>query len=236
MAAATSPPFRNVQDAFCHRFRCAPEQFDRKVFFRTLHPFRSLLALPIWWFNRQIFAVDLDLVQSFGKSVSKAECSALLEEFYNSNKIERGFRRGSLKIRVSGTRIVQLRDELEPLIQPADPANLPAETTLRAGNSALASHGVSAVVLRKLRQIHAAITQGTPVAESLRDAGMTEDLLLEQLAANASGNPALVWLRELLLRERRLAQLEQQISGLNQALAAQSVELVELRSRRGGVS
>ena len=166
MAATSSPLFPNVRDAFCQHFRCAPEQFDRKVFFRTLHPFRGLLALPIWWFNRQIFAVDLDLVQAFGQSRSKEEGSTLLQEFHNSNKIEGSFRRGLLKIRVSGTRVIQLRDKLEPLIQAADRANLPVEATLRAGNSALASHGVSAVVLRKLRHIHAAITQGTPVAEA----------------------------------------------------------------------
>jgi hypothetical protein len=230
---STNPPFKNVRDAFCHQFRCAPRDFDRKFFFRTLQPFRAPLALPIWWFNRNLFAVDLDVIQTIGKSARREDCEGILEEFHNANRIERGFRRGVLGIRISGTRVIELRDLLDPLIEPPEVVNPLASVRLPAGTSALAPRGASVVTLRKLREMHSTITQGASLAKLLSEAQLTEDQFLEQLESNGAGHPGFLWLREQMLRDRRLREAEQQVAALNQVLAAQSRELEELRPLRG---
>ena len=233
MAMPSSPPFSNLREAFCHHYRCSAAEFERKVFFLTLQPFRWPLALPIWWFNRNIFAVDLDVIKSMGNSAKHEECVGILEEFHNANRIERGFRRGMLGIRISGTRMIALRDRLDGLIEPPALVNPLAGAKVSAGTSALSPRGTSAVTMRKLREMQSAITQGGVLAEILLEAKLTEDQFLEQLATNGAGYPALVWLRDQMLRDRKLRQMEQQVAALNQALASQSQELAELRSQRG---
>ena len=234
MATPSTPPFSNFRDAFCHHYRCAPGEYERKMFFRTLYPFRSLLALPIWWFNRRLFALDLDVVQGMGKCTTKEECQSILEEFHNANRVERGFRRGTLTIRVSGTRVIEVWDQLSGFIQPPATENPLAGVTISAGTSALSPKGTSVVALRKLRQMHEAITQGEPVAKVLGEAGLPLERFLEQLSQNSTGNPSFAWLREQLDKERRLEQAERQVVALNQLVAAQSLELSELRRRAGG--
>ncbi len=204
------------------------------MFFKTLYPFRSLLALPIWWFNRTLFAIDLDVVQGVGKCSNKEECQSLLEEFYNANQVERGFRRGMLRIRLSGTRAMEVWDQLSSLIQRPTTVDPLAGVKISAGSSALSPKGSSVVALRKLRQLHEAITQGEPVAKVLDEAGLTTDQFLEQLSLNSTGNPAFAWLREQLDKEQRLEQAERQVGALNQLVASQSLELAELRRKSGG--
>ena len=84
--------------------------------------------------------------------------------------------------------------------------------------------------------MQSAITQGGVLADVLLEAKLTEDQFLEQLATHGAGYPALVWLREQMLRDRKLRQMEQQVAALTQALASQSQELAELRSQRGKVA
>jgi hypothetical protein len=160
----------------------------------------------------------------------------ILEEFHNANRVERGFRRRILGIRISGAKVIELRDRLNELIQPPVVVNPLAGAKVATDTSALSPRGVSIVTLRKLREMQAAIIQGESVADVLREAALTEDHFLEQLAANGAGYPALVWLREQLLRDRKLRQSEQQVVALTQVLAAQSQELAELRSARSKVS
>ena len=204
------------------------------MFFRTLNPFRTLLALPIWWFNRRLFAVDLDVIQAAGRTSRKEECESLLEEFYNANQIERGFRRGMLGIRISGTRVMEVWDELSPLILPPETVNPFAGTVISAGSSALSPKGASVVTLRRLKQLHEAVTQGEPLEKVLGGAGLTREQFLEQLDMNRASNPGFGWLRDQLEKERRLDRAEQQVIALNQLTATQSLELAELRRRSGG--
>lgn len=204
------------------------------MFFRTLHPFRSLLALPIWWFNRTLFAIDLDVIQAAGKCSRKEECESLLEEFFNANQVERGFRRGMLNIRVSGTRVMEVWDELSSVIQPPEAVNPWAGTVISAGSSALSPKGSGMVALRKLKQLHEAVTQGEPLDAVLGEAGLTRDQFLEQLALNSASNAGFAWLRDQLENARRLDQAERQAIALNQLVASQSLELAELRRRAGG--
>ncbi|HTH46003.1 MAG TPA: hypothetical protein VMB21_00700 [Candidatus Limnocylindria bacterium] len=234
MATASNQQFGNVRDAFCARHRCTPAEFERKLFFRTLHPFRSLLALPIWWFNRNLFAIDLDLIQGVGRCSRKEECESLIEEFYNANQVERGFRRGMLSIRVSGTRVMEVWDQLSASILPPEAVDPLAGAVISAGSSALSPKGASVVALRKLKQLHEAVTQGEPLEAVLSEAGLTREQFLEQLELNRASNAGFGWLRDQLEKERRLDRAEQMVTDLNQLTATQSLELAELRRRAGG--
>ena len=88
-----------------------------------------------------------------------------------------------------------------------------------------------ALQLRKARQAHAAITGGTPLARALADHGLEEPQFLELLATESAGNPSFGWLREQLLRERRLGEAEAELARLNRAVVDQSREIAELRDR-----
>jgi hypothetical protein len=231
--AETSPvqKFANFKQAYCGRRRIRPEAFAGSVFFKTLHRFRLPLAIPFWIVNRAMFAIDLETIRSVGAATSKQEVSVILEEFHNYNRLERGKRRGGMGIRVSGIRLFDLFEKYEPYITAPTVAN-----PLEGLSHSIIGTGVrqvesNAVVLRKLRQAHNSIVNGQPVPESAREIGMTEDEFLAALAANRSGNPALVWLHDQLERNRRLEKADQEISSLHRTIAGQGREIVSLRER-----
>jgi predicted RNase H-like nuclease (RuvC/YqgF family) len=86
-------------------------------------------------------------------------------------------------------------------------------------------------MLRKTRQAQTAVTAGTPLAQALADNGLEEPQFMELLAAESAANPSFGWLREQLLRERRLRETEDEIARLNRAVSDQSREISELRDR-----
>lgn len=245
MAAPESEPsFSTIREAFCAYYRCGPEAFERKAFWKTLYPHAVLLALPIWVFNRRFFHADLETIRQFGLCRNPAEFAAVMSEFSTANLLERNIRRGRLRIRVSGTRVLAMFNRLRDYLQPSDIETIeeyvrnsnatesgPVKKTVRMPVPSVKES--PAVMLRKLRQAHEELAAGKEKGRVLAAIGMTEDALLEALATYGEGSPGLLWLRDVLLREQSLKRLELENAQLNRTLASLVQELNEVR--RGAV-
>ncbi len=86
------------------------------MFFRAVPPTRLPLVLFFWIFDRAMFAADLDIIRMLGDTVTKEDCTALMDELNNSNRFAKTFLRGTLGIRASGGRLMALRESLDGLV------------------------------------------------------------------------------------------------------------------------
>jgi len=233
--------FTTFQEAFCHRFGVSPDDFERKVFFKSVSPLRLPLVVPLFLLFPERFDLDLDIIEQAGKTRSKDEFSQALDEFHNAMRVERSKLKKHLGMRMSGSRLMDLRDELDPLIERVReverPVAKPAVTPAAAREStpapvaARAPTESRALVSRRVRQAHAAVTEGRPLAEALASCGLSEPQFLELLATEGAANPAYRWLHAQLERDRRLAEAEAEIARLNRAVTDQSREIADLRDR-----
>jgi hypothetical protein len=231
-----SPVFASFREAFCHRFRCPSENFRRRAFFKAVPWWRLPLVLPAYWLAPATFGMDFDILGILGKTRSKAEFSQQLDEFHNALRAGRQWEKKWLGLRMSGEQLTDLRDELDPLI---DPRPSPAELAPARGAAAPRSESVAArapgesrsLTARKLRQAAEAVMSGVPVGNAVAVAGFTEAEFLDRLEAEAGQTPSFGWLREQLLRIRRLETAEMELARLNQMVAEQERELSQLREQ-----
>jgi hypothetical protein len=219
MTAHPNPPFDNFEAAFCHRYRCEPERFVRKVFFKSLPPFRLPVVLVFWILDRSLFDTDFDIIEALATTATREEFTAVLDELHNSNRVERSFLRRTLGVRVSGGQLLELRDEVHDLIAAravVHPVSGPTKAVVAPAREPSSSN---AMTLRKLRQAQTAIIDGQPLDRTLRSMRMTEAEFIDQLAEYSVGRPELAWLRTQLLRDRRLSDVERELDELKRELA-----------------
>src|SRR5580765_1691964 len=62
--------------AFCERYRCSMEDFDRRVFWKCLYPHALPLAAFLCWTNREFFRPDFDLIHSLASTTTFSEVRA----------------------------------------------------------------------------------------------------------------------------------------------------------------
>jgi hypothetical protein len=248
MAESTSiPQFATLRDAFCAYYLCSSEAYERKAFWKTLYPHAVLLAVPIWIFNRRFFHADLEVIRQFGDCRNAEECSAVMGEYATSNEMDRTIRRGNLRIRVSGTRLLGMFHRLSDYLVPSEMEQISdyVRSTNSANRTQARKNGAGVEVetegsglrkenpapaLRKLKQAHEEIVSGRPIRDVLEGLGCGQPVFLEALASHAASNPGFSWLRDRLLSEERLARLETENAQLNRTVARLSLELDQLRS------
>jgi hypothetical protein len=102
----------SFKDAFCQRFRCTPEQYDVRAFRRCLflhaRPFASLI-------NRLqpgFFSEDHDLIREVGPMTDPELFRNEINYFYGRNLRHKSWLRGLFRIRVSGNRLIRLKQDL----------------------------------------------------------------------------------------------------------------------------
>jgi len=235
-AAPDRPQFANFKEAFCAYYRCKPERFEAKAFWKSLHRLAVLPAIPIYLFNRRFFHQDFDAIRQFGAARNSDEFSNVTDELGTMNRLERSIRRGVLRIRISGTRLLRLHDLLVPYVRSQQAEKIThvpkaAAIDVMPGRNESATREGSALVLRKLRQVHDEVTSGRPLAEALTAVEYTEDTLLDVLTKNSASNPEFAWLRDHLQHRRRLEELEAENSFLTKKLIAQEREIEKLKER-----
>lgn len=240
--SSKDPQFSTFREAFCAYYRCRPEAFERKAFWKSVYRHALLFAVPIWLFNRRFFHADLELIRQFGNCRSAEELSVATGEFSTTNRLERSIRRGKLRIRVSGTRLLALHNRLSRYVRPHAPdtisgyvvgGNALDPAPARAGESAPVRSEGSALVTRRLKQAHDELTAGRSLREVLRNSGYTEEALIEALDQNSAGSPTFAWLRDYLRRERQLGRLEAENAQLLRKVANLSMEIDRLREDAG---
>lgn len=229
MATPPVQKFACFRDAYCSYRRCRPDEYDGKVFLATLQPFRLFLALPFYLFHRRLFAMDLETIRAVGRASRSQEVNTILEEFHNYNRLDRSRRRGTFKIRTSGTRLMSLFLRFEPMITP------PAVENPLAGVKHLTNTEVFTVAissgnqLRKVRQVVAGLPTGRDLPSLLSEADLTREEFLNALSANAADNPYFSWLHRMITSESQLKEAQNEISELQRTISSQSRELARLR-------
>jgi hypothetical protein len=94
--------------AFCEKFRCSMEDFDKRVFWKCLYRHALPFAAFLCWTNRKFFQPDLELIRSLASTTTFSEVKAEASFIRHDQRMQDGFLRGTLRIRISGRRLADL--------------------------------------------------------------------------------------------------------------------------------
>jgi hypothetical protein len=95
-----------LKDAFCRKFSCAPEEFERRALMVALYPHARIFT-SFGGHRGERFAVDRAVVNYCGLLRSRVDINRELGEFAQLPE-NRKFSRRFLRIRVSGRRLQRL--------------------------------------------------------------------------------------------------------------------------------
>ena len=110
------------QAAICAKFGCAPEAYAETVFWRCLYPHAHTAARILGSVWPQFFQADRELIRELGATASRNAFGKELDAHRYHHPPD-GFLRGTLKLRVSGRRLMALAIELLPR-PPGDTASI----------------------------------------------------------------------------------------------------------------
>ncbi len=96
----------SLQKAFCRKFSCPPEEFERKAFAAVVYPHVRIFLL-LGGYRSDYFGPDRAVVSYCGRLCSRVELDRELGEFAQMPE-NRKFLRSVLRLRVSGRRIKRL--------------------------------------------------------------------------------------------------------------------------------
>lgn len=242
MAKAPTPKFPNFREAFCAYYRCRPEDYQRRAFMRAMNPFKMVLGLPIYTFNKPFFAMDFGVVDSIGDARTESEFGFAMDELIGINRVERSIRRGLLGIRISGSRLKAMWETLKPYIEaPAaeaprvDAAVVPQDIIgRRAPEAGPAGAALAPQLVRRLRSASDAVISGVPVAQAVAEAGFESEAdFVAALRSRADVHGQSRWLLAQLELAGKLAALESELAHARSVIADQQVELSRLRPPGG---
>ena len=110
-------PARSYKAAFCEQSGCPPDRFPDEVFRRCLYPHAVPLACLMGRLSARLFDEDRKAIEQFGLSSSFGEVRAVVEDLRYVNHTNKSWLRTTLKIRLSGRRLVMLAERLS---EPSD--------------------------------------------------------------------------------------------------------------------
>jgi hypothetical protein len=84
------------------------EDFDKRVFWKCLYRHALPLAALLCWTNKEFFQPDLDLIHSLAASTTFSEVKAEASFIRHDQRMQDGFLRHALRIRISGRRLANL--------------------------------------------------------------------------------------------------------------------------------
>lgn len=102
---------------FRHRFAdfagCAPEEFESKVFWRTLYLHAIPIAWIIRWLSPRFFRLDLETIERVGLTLDGREYGHDLDRYRFLSHGAHSVLRNLFRIRVSGKKLMRLRRTVE---------------------------------------------------------------------------------------------------------------------------
>jgi hypothetical protein len=197
--------------------------------------------------NRDLFGVDYETIQAIGAASTDHELQVLLGDFENRHLVERSFRRQTLGIRATASRLDKLfRPLLPSVVPPAAPASFPAlapasTPRLRVDPAPSAPAGTvsespefregSTLIVRRLRRLHAEIVAGRSLRHAARQAGFEEDEVLPMLSEHKGTFSDLNWLETHLRQRLELDRLQTENGQLRRVVADLSDRLLKATGR-----
>ena len=104
---------QTFRERFCEQFGCASSGFEEGVFWRCLHrPHGWFFASLLFKKHRDIFKEDLDFIHELGGVTDPLIFKNEVNRYHGRNVRERGWIRGTFGIRVSGKRVMKLKNRL----------------------------------------------------------------------------------------------------------------------------
>jgi hypothetical protein len=219
---------QNFRGAYCAYYGCSEGNFVRNLLIRSLPFYLRPLGWLTWILNRDLFSVDVDLIQQLGDLRSGREVNAILGEIDGMRRVERSFWRGTVGLRTTSRRLSAAWQQLEGTI--VRPTLAPEQKAPKISANAFVPDESAAILSRRLRQAHTDIVNGRPVDEVLAGLKTTMPSFLKQLEENSPNNPGFAWLRDRLLKEDRVRQLEEENGNLSRTVSSLAVEVQSLRA------
>ena len=93
---------------YCEVYRCRPEDFTRKMLWRSLHLRALPLALLIRMVRPRFFNLDLQLLEEVGNAEGPKDFLAAINGFRQDCQTNNGFLHEDMRIRVSGKRLLSV--------------------------------------------------------------------------------------------------------------------------------
>ena len=102
---------KTFKELFCETFQCPPEKYEARALRRLLHDHAKFLLLLPRRTSSSVFRDDFKLLRDLGEAVDFREVAAMMDEFRLSTVLHRNLLRRTLKIRLSGRKIIRLAGE-----------------------------------------------------------------------------------------------------------------------------
>jgi hypothetical protein len=99
---------KTFKAAFCEHFRCPPERYEESLFWRALFRHAVPLAFLARRFDPEFFHEDRDLIREVGAMTSQEIFRHEINYFYGRNLRDKSWLRSTLRIRISGNRMIRL--------------------------------------------------------------------------------------------------------------------------------
>src|SRR5687767_5707635 len=104
---------KTFRERFCEQFKCEDSNFEERVFWRCLNrPHAWIFAKFLFPKNRAIFKEDLDFIHELGGIRDPLTFKNEVNRYHGRNVREKGWIRGAFGIRVSGKRVMKLKNRL----------------------------------------------------------------------------------------------------------------------------
>ena len=101
------------RERFCERFGCDSTKFEEAVFWRCMNrPHAWIFAKFIFPKHPEIFKEDLDFIRELGGIRDPLVFKSEVNRYHGRNVREKGWIRGTFGIRVSGKRVMKLKNRL----------------------------------------------------------------------------------------------------------------------------
>jgi hypothetical protein len=102
-------PFREV---FCEHYQCSQDAYVMRVFWHCLYRHAMPLASMLHSRNPDFFREDFDAIREIGTAQSHDVFRNEINRFYGRNLREKKWLRRSFLIRVSGKRLMKVKNKL----------------------------------------------------------------------------------------------------------------------------
>jgi len=204
--------YNDLRDAFCARYGCRPEDYVRKIFWKSLSLRSRILVMLAGGSGNARFSHDLEVIQSLASCTGYDELNHSLDELVGMQHLDRSRLRQWLGVRADAGR---MRAILEPLIGSVRrttkveqrPASLRIE--LDGGPGPVAARSVESGTqrMRQIMRVHAAVVVGVPPEDAMAKEMIRFSELEGFLAEFARLRPEMGWLLGYLREREELKQL-----------------------------
>jgi len=107
-----TPANRELRSLFCEQFRCAPADFEKRVFWKCLYPHARVIAALLRLVKPALFERDHHFIRGFGNAKDWKDAKSEIVALRYEDRFHPRFLRNALRIRISRRKANQLAARL----------------------------------------------------------------------------------------------------------------------------